>query len=384
MVSCARKVKSAYLERVSMKNVPGGYDGAVCTMPDLSRLPRTVSLDIDSSGKVTFVYVNQRQLPQTLTYEKSQSWLEVIDAIKTLAVRGAPAIGVSGAAALALWATYEGCTTESSYESEFADAARKIIDARPTAVNLEWGVQRVLNVAQGLLAQGVGPQHVAQELCDEVKRMEAQDEATNRALGKYGAALMPRNARILTHCNAGSLATVFYGTALGVVYAAAERGGVARVFADETRPVGQGSRLTSWELAQVGIPVTLICDNMSASVMAKGNIDAVVVGADRIAANGDTANKIGTYGVAVLARAHNIPFYIAAPVSTIDFSITRGDDIPIEVRDSTEVLPLAIEGVDVWNPAFDVTPAEYIAGIITEEGVFKPEELKSILGNAMA
>lgn len=180
---------------------------------------------------------------------------------------------------------------------------------------------------------------------------------------------------MLTHCNAGSLATAFYGTALGVVYAAAEQGKIERVYADETRPVGQGARLTSWELARAGVPCTLVCDNMAASLMAKGEVDAVIVGADRIAANGDAANKIGTYGVAVLARHHGVPFYVAAPTSTIDPAIADGSGIPIEERDASEVLPVAIEGVDVWNPAFDVTPAGLITRIVTERGAFEPDKL---------
>ena len=191
----------------------------------------------------------------------------------------------------------------------------------------------------------------------------------NRAIGANGAALLPQGCRILTHCNAGSLATYYYGTALGVVYAAAEQGKVERVYADETRPVGQGARLTAWELSRAGVPVTLICDNMAASLMAKGEIDAVVVGADRIAANGDVANKIGTYSVAVLAHEHGIPFYVAAPTSTIDRSIPDGSRIPIEQRAPSEVLPDPIPGVDVYNPAFDVTPARYVTAIITEAGI---------------
>ncbi|WP_349101259.1 S-methyl-5-thioribose-1-phosphate isomerase [Eggerthella lenta] len=196
-----------------------------------------------------------------------------------------------------------------------------------------------------------------------------------RASSSNGAALLRQGSRVLTHCNAGSLATAFYGTALGVVYAAAEQGKIERVYADETRPVGQGARLTSWELARAGVPCTLVCDNMAASLMAKGEVDAVIVGADRIAANGDAANKIGTYGVAVLARHHGIPFYVAAPTSTIDPAIADGSGIPIEERDASEVLPVAIEGVDVWNPAFDVTPAGLITRIVTERGAFEPDKL---------
>ena len=199
-------------------------------------------------------------------------------------------------------------------------------------------------------------------------------------MGAFGAELLSPGTRLLTHCNAGSLATSFFGTALGVVYAAAQQGKIARVYADETRPLGQGARLTSWELAQAGVPVTLICDNMAASLMAAGKVDAVVVGADRITRNGDVANKIGTYGVAVLARHHGIPFYVAAPSSTVDLSLKEGSQIPIEQRGADEVLPRPIPGVQVWNPAFDVTPAELVTAIITERGVFAPADLAQAMG----
>ena len=212
-----------------------------------------------------------------------------------------------------------------------------------------------------------------------VKRMEAEDEAANRAIGQHGAALLGAGSRVLTHCNAGSLAVCFYGTALGVVYTAAAQGKVERVYADETRPVGQGARLTTWELARAGVPTTLICDNMAASLMAQGRVDAVVVGADRIARNGDTANKIGTYGLAVLAKEHGIPFYVAAPLSTVDSTLADGSGIVIEQRAASEVLPQAIEGVDVWNPAFDVTPARFISKIVTEKGACAPAELAARL-----
>lgn len=205
--------------------------------------------------------------------------------------------------------------------------------------------------------------------------MTREDETANRAMGAHGAALLPHGARVLTHCNAGSLATAFFGTALGVVYAAAEEGKIERVYADETRPVGQGARLTAWELARAGVPVTLICDNMAASVMAQGLVDAVIVGADRITANGDAANKIGTYGLAVLAKHHGIPLYVVAPTSTIDFSLSEGSQIPIEQRRPEEVLAAPIDGVEVYNPAFDVTPAALISKIITEQGVFDPAHL---------
>ena len=334
---------------------------------NIENLPRSVEL-VRSDGHIAFRYIDERLLPEELRIEQTDDWHEVVDAIKTLAVRGAPAIGLAGVAALALWAAKPGA-------GETLQSVAKVISrARPTAVNLAWGIQRALDCVSD--AEGAGESaSCADTLFDLVKLMEAQDEASNRAIGKAGSALLSQGARILTHCNAGSLATYFYGTALGVVYAAVEQGKVARVYADETRPVGQGARLTVWELARVGVPTTLICDNMAASLMASGAIDAVIVGADRIAANGDTANKIGTYGVAVLAHEHGIPFYVAAPTSTIDRSLADGAHIPIEQRNPSEVLPRSIKGVDVWNPAFDVTPARYITAIITEEGVFAPDEL---------
>ncbi len=350
----------------------------------LDRLPRTVELVRDGQGKAVFSYVDERELPRSVTVVKTRDWCQVIDAIKTLAVRGAPAIGVSGAAAVALWACNEGCAVAATYGCSesiprfmeaFNQVADEVSDARPTAVNLAWGVDQMRACAQDHIAAGQEPAAIADALFDRVKVLEAEDEATNRSIGDNGAALLPYGARVLTHCNAGSLATVFYGTALGVIYTAACQGKIARVYADETRPVGQGARLSAWELAQAGIPCTLICDNMAASLMSQGLVDAVVVGADRIAANGDTANKIGTYGVAVLAQYHHVPFFVAAPTSTIDFSLANGADIPIEQRDPHEVTPYEISGVNVWNPAFDVTPAALITRIVTERGVVRPEEL---------
>ena len=342
----------------------------------LDRLPRTVELARAADGAATLAYVDQRLLPGKLAIERTADWGAVVDAIKTLAVRGAPAIGVAGAAAVALWAQEDtGAGEVSAYRAALERTAEEIACARPTAVNLRWAVERVLGRARVALDGGAAPAAVADALFAEAKRMEAEDEAANRAIGAHGAALLRQGSRVLTHCNAGSLATAFYGTALGVVYAAAEQGKIERVYADETRPVGQGARLTSWELARAGVPCTLVCDNMAASLMAKGEVDAVIVGADRIAANGDAANKIGTYGVAVLARHHGIPFYVAAPISTIDPAIADGSGIPIEERDASEVLPVAIEGVDVWNPAFDVTPAGLITRIVTERGAFEPDKL---------
>lgn len=339
------------------------------------------------------VMIDQRALPSELVEIRTSDWRQVVDAVKTLAVRGAPAIGVAGAAAVML-AAYElaerGAPAASTAAALFAvrlrEAARVIAEARPTAVNLSWGVNRAIQVAAGALKAGKTPRQTAEALRELTGDLIVEDEAINRAIGAHGAALLApiaaakeRPLTILTHCNAGSLATAFYGTALGVVYAAAAEGLVERVWADETRPVGQGARLTVWELARAGVPATLLCDNMAASLMAAGRIDAVVVGADRIAASGDVANKIGTLGVAVLAHHFGVPFFVAAPVSTVDAATADGAAIPIEERDGSEVCPHPPEGVALYNPAFDVTPASLIAAIVTEEGVFAPSALASAL-----
>lgn len=452
----------------------------------LEKLPRTITVEF-ANGVPEVVMVDQRLLPDELAYLRTSDWRTVIDAVKTLAVRGAPALGVAGAAVVMLRAfefvaaneadtqaaaccqtpsddvyaclmcqrgpkgaldieePQNGSESFATSDNAPADSARAAIygataaeavaegscagpsvpsaaptmtaafdpstrtftcdaldahrtfvlderafdpglfsmalefagnlakSARPTAVNLGWGVDRALAVAHEALGEGQGPEAVAEALYQATQNLIAEDEAVNRAIGANGAAYLRDLAErkgapltVLTHCNAGSLATAFYGTALGVIYAAAEEGLIERVYADETRPVGQGARLTSWELAQAGVPVTLICDNMAASVMAQGLIDAVVVGADRITANGDAANKIGTLGVAVLARHFGVPFFVAAPTSTIDQSMATGAEIPIEERAAAEVLPNPIPGVEVYNPSFDVTPAELITAIITE------------------
>lgn len=355
---------------------------------NLDMLPRSVALARGSDGEAVFAFLDERLLPYEERFETTADWREIVDAIKTLAVRGAPAIGVAGAAALAVWAAREGATAASARgcacdKDAFIELMGPVSDevrsARPTAVNLMWAVDRMKCFAVQAAESLQTSWEIADAMFEEVLCMEEEDIASNRAIGAYGAELLGRDSNVLTHCNAGSLATVQYGTALGVVYAAAQQGKIARVYVDETRPVGQGARLTTWELSKVGIPTTLICDNMAASLMAQGKVDAVVVGADRIAANGDAANKIGTYGVAVLARHHGIPFYVAAPASTIDFSLSDGSQIPIEQRDASEVLPRPIEGVGVWNPAFDVTPAELITAIITDKGVFAPAALQKSL-----
>ncbi len=346
----------------------------------LDRLPRTLELVRANQG-IALRFVDQRCLPEKLEFVETSDWKATIDAIKMLAIRGAPAIGVAGAAALTLWVAGQGDArmVDSAFMERLDIAADEIANARPTAVNLAWGVSRAADAARKLAASqresSVGD--LQEVLFSLVKDMELDDETTNRAIGENGAALLAQGSRILTHCNAGSLATAFYGTALGVVYAAAEQGKIARAYADETRPVGQGARLTAWELARAGVPVTLLCDNMAAYVMSKGMVDAVIVGADRIAANGDVANKIGTLGVAVLASRFGVPFYVAAPLSTFDPEIATGSEIVIEQRDPSEVLAHPVPGVEVLNPAFDVTPAALVTRIITERGAFAPDKLAS-------
>jgi methylthioribose-1-phosphate isomerase len=294
--------------------------------------------------------IDQRRLPEELTFVECGTVDELCEAITTLAVRGAPALGAAGAMGVALAAA----TGE-----PLADAARRLKATRPTAVNLAWGVDRAL---------GAG------DPAAEAVRIAAEDVERNRRLGANGAELLPHDARVLTHCNAGSLACVGYGTALGVIRAAHERGRRPSVWVDETRPVLQGARLTAWELGRLGIPYTLVADAMAGSLFGSGDVDAVIVGADRIAANGDVANKIGTYGLAVLARHHGVPFYVAAPVSTFDPDTPDGAAIPVERRDGDEVAVLAgrrlaPEGAAVENRAFDVTPAALVTAYVTEEGI---------------
>ena len=355
---------------------------------DVQRIPRTIELVRDGSGAALATFIDETKLPHDLVSVETPSWQRVVRAIAKLEVRGAPALGVAGATALALWADEARRRTETvdadQYYDELARVANDIATTRPTAVNLAVGTQRAYEVIQRALEARFSCDAAAEAAFDLVKDMEREDEQANRAIGAAGEPLVPMDARILTHCNAGSLATVFYGTALGVVYAAAEKGKVARVYADETRPVGQGVRLTAWELARAGVPVTVVCDNMAASLMASGSVDLVVVGADRICANGDVANKIGTYGVAVLARHHGLPFYVAAPTSTIDASLADGSLIPIEQRAASEVADALPDGVAVWNPAFDVTPASLVTGIITEKGVFAPSRVTDALCEAAA
>ena len=317
--------------------------------------------------------LDQRILPTLESMRRFTEPVGVADAIRTMVVRGAPAIGVAAAFGLVL-AVRVARKKGRPWRRSFAEAAVQLADTRPTAVNLFWAIERMRGVAAAL-PDDAG--EAASRLEREAVAILEEDVAANRSMGAHGAKLLPQAARVLTHCNAGALATAGYGTALGVFRAAISAGKKVHVYVDETRPFLQGARLTAWELMKDGVPCTLITDNMSASLFAAGKIDAVVVGADRIAANGDVANKVGTYGVAVLCRAHKVPFYVAAPLSTIDRKLRTGAAIPIEERDPSEVTHLmgrrvAPEGVRVYNPAFDVTPARYVTAIITEKGVLRP------------
>ncbi len=325
--------------------------------------------------------IDQRVLPHVVQDVRCETPEEVADAIRDMAIRGAPAIGIAAAYGLAL-AVAQGPDGPDAARAHFGEKARLLAATRPTAVNLFWAIGEMTRAFEAALPRGIDA--VRTELLALAKRIHDDDVASCRAMGRFGAEFVPDGARILTHCNAGALATGGYGTALGVIRAAEESGKRVRVLADETRPWLQGARLTAYELAADGIDVTLICDNMAGALMARGEIDLVVVGADRIAHNGDTANKIGTYTVAVLAREHGIPFYVAAPLSTIDRAIPDGTHIRIEERPASEVTTLggkvaiAPEGVAVRNPAFDVTPARYIAAIFTEAGVAKPPDKEAI------
>ena len=321
------------------------------------------------------VMLDQRLLPTQEVYLTCTDYHEVVEAIRTLAIRGAPAIGVAAAMAAALGARQIRTTDPVRFRQHFGDLCRVISAARPTAVNLGWGVARMEKLVAARPDAGV--EELQAELVAEAQRVLAEDIAINRKLSEHGQVIIHAGDTVLTHCNAGGLATGGYGTAVGVIRAAWEAGKQIQVLADETRPVLQGARLTAWELLKLGIPHTLITDNSAASLMAQGKVQVIVVGADRIAGNGDVANKIGTYGVAVLAQYHNIPFYVAAPLSTFDFTLASGAQIPIERRDSREVthihgLPIAPEGTPALNQAFDVTPNRLITGLISEVGIFRP------------
>ena len=323
--------------------------------------------------------LDQTRLPLEVTYFECKTYQDVAKGIKELIIRGAPAIGVAAAMGVALGAQDVKTQNFTDFYGEIEKICSHIGATRPTAVNLFWAIERMKRFIQSHRERPLNA--IKELLIEEAVRVLREDIEANRAMGKHGAQFIKDGNTILTHCNAGALATGGYGTALGVIRAAKEQGKNIKVFADETRPVLQGARLTAWELMEDNIPVTLITDNMAGYFMKKGAIDLCIVGADRIARNGDTANKIGTYSVAVLAREHGIPFYVAAPVSTIDFAIPSGEHIPIEERDRAEVthvfgkVQIAPAKVGVANPAFDVTPARYITAIITEKGAFKPEDI---------
>ena len=395
-------------------------------MAGLGNIPPTIWWE---DGTVRMI--DQSRLPLVGDLLICNTYEGVCQAISGMAVRGAPALGVAAALAVALWSETVGASIDDLrfYLDELDKVADAIAATRPTAVNLMWGAERMKRFARD--NADVGLDALRPLVLEEALSIRAEDEARNRALGAHGAALLEPGSRVLTHCNAGSLATAYFGTALGVIFSANDEGKIARVWVDETRPVLQGARLTAWELRMAGVPFTLITDNMAASIMRRGLVDAVIVGADRIAANGDVANKIGTYGLAVLARAHGIPFYVAAPSSTVDLTLASGDGIVIEERDEREVTGVTVSGVieprtsietrafdmiteagdyalgmtkghqmqiarkggayqfdawlriappsiDVYNPAFDVTPAEYVTAIITERGIARPDYAVSL------
>src|SRR3954470_12964210 len=319
-------------------------------------------------------FIDQTKLPTEEVYVVCKTHEQVADVIRNMVVRGAPAIGVAAGMGIALGVNNSKAEAVGDLKRDLDQICDLIGKTRPTAVNLFWAIRRMQEKFERIRIQPIG--QIKQTLIEEAKRMHAEDIAANQAMGRHGATLMPSTGGVLTHCNAGALATAGYGTALGVIRAAVEQGKKIHVYADETRPFLQGSRLTAWELMKDGIPTTVISDNMAGAMMKQGKIGAIVVGADRIAANGDVANKIGTYTVAILAKEHGIPFYVAAPFSTIDLATPDGEHIPIEQRSAREVTHVAgkqvtPDGVGIENPAFDVTPSRYVTAIITERGVAK-------------
>jgi methylthioribose-1-phosphate isomerase len=332
-------------------------------------------------------FIDQTKLPTEEAYVTCKTYQQVADAICNMVVRGAPAIGVAAAMGIALGIKNSKAETVGELKPEFDEICDVIGNTRPTAINLFWAIRRMREKFEQLRVRPLS--QVKQALIEEAQRMHAEDIAANQAMGRHGATLMPASGGVLTHCNAGALATCGYGTALGVIRAAVEQGKKLHVYADETRPFLQGSRLTAWELMKDGIPTTVISDNMAGAMMRQGKIGAIVVGADRIAANGDVANKIGTYTIAVLAKEHGIPFYVAAPFSTVDLDTLDGNRIPIEQRNPREVTHIAgkqmvPDGTEVENPAFDVTPAKYVSAIVTEKGIARApyaESLRKLSGD---
>jgi methylthioribose-1-phosphate isomerase len=346
-------------------------------IPTLEWLPEGVS------------FLDQTKLPLQETYVLATDYKEVARVIKDMIVRGAMAIGVSGAMGVALGIERSTATTLPELTAEVEVICRTLAETRPTAVNLFWGIGQVRDLYDRLAAKNTPIPEIKRQVVELARRLYDEDISNLRKLGAYGAELLPQEGTVLTHCNAGALAACGYGSALGVIRAAVEAGKKIDVFADETRPFNQGSRLTAWELVKDEIPTTLICDNMAGYFMSKGRIQAVIVGADRIAANGDTANKIGTYSVSILAKEHGIPFYVAAPFNTIDLATASGELIPIEQRSAREVthvngVQVTPNGVRIENPAFDVTPAKNIAAIITERGVLRAPFGESIRAVAEA
>ena len=332
-------------------------------------------------------FLDQTKLPLEETYVLATDYKQVATVIRDMIVRGAPAIGVSAAMGVALGIDRSTATSLDELTAEVAIIAKTLAETRPTAVNLFWGIDEIRNLYNELAASNTPIPEIKTAVVAKARRMYDEDIAACKQMGAHGASLLPQEGTVLTHCNAGALATCGYGSALGVIRAAIERGHKIDVFADETRPFLQGARLTAWELMKDNIPTTVLCDNMAAALMRQGRIQAVIVGADRIAANGDVANKIGTYAVSILAREHGIPFYVAAPWSTIDQATAHGDQIPIEQRSATEVThsngkQMTPHGVAIENPAFDVTPAKYVTAIITERGVLRAPYDESIAAMA--
>jgi methylthioribose-1-phosphate isomerase len=328
-------------------------------------------------------FLDQTKLPLEETYVLATDYKQVATVIRDMIVRGAPAIGVSAAMGMAIGIERSSATTLPALTAEVAVIAKTLAETRPTAVNLFWGIDEIRSLYNTLAAKNTPIAEIKAAVVSKARRMYDEDIAACKQMGAHGASLLPQEGTVLTHCNAGALATCGYGSALGVIRAAIERGHKIDVFADETRPFLQGARLTAWELMKDNIPTTVLCDNMAASLMRQGRIQAVIVGADRIAANGDVANKIGTYGVSILAKEHGIPFYVAAPWSTLDLATAHGDLIPIEQRAATEVThsngkQMTPHGVAIENPAFDVTPAKYVTAIITERGVLRAPYQQSI------
>jgi len=355
---------------------PGGLNWK-CMIPTLAWTPEGVR------------FIDQTRLPLEESYVLASTYEQVADVIVTMVVRGAPAIGVSAAYGVALGVLRSSARSAAEFAPEFDCICALLAGTRPTAVNLFWAIDRMKRCFASLAGSGVSFAEIQQKMLAEAHAMYEEDIAACKAMGAFGGALLPDEGGVLTHCNAGALATCGYGTALGVIRSAIEQGKRINVYADETRPFLQGARLTAWELMADSIPTTVICDNMAASIMRAGHIKAVVVGADRIAANGDVANKIGTYNVAILAKEHGIPFYVAAPWSTIDLATATGEQIPIEERSAVEVThhggkQLTPNGVGIRNPAFDVTPAKYVTAIFTERGVLRAPYGESLLAMRVA